>query len=341
MSGQEIGEALGSDCSDDVDELLGSGAGGLAAVGLEVSVIGGEQDVSAPPLRSKRRKLDEIPTRERWHCPNRGCGREYKRTSTTSIGQHKDRCSKKPVFKAEPSSRSARPLRCHFRAWEGWTARCEAGLGRRRPGPRGSAGCRQQPPACGGSGCAAGTAAARSAAPAAADPASAGAAVASRAGISARAALQQQFLLHQQQPEQQQMAAQSQFHGLSAAQSNSSLPPLTTAQLQKLNQLLLLSDYQRAASEDSGSSSSSLPPGFSPGAGSNSELISQLSRSAPASQLPPRQRHGRGVSQRAAIPPRCPLCSGASSSPPRRPACSPRRPARSCCPTCPCARPLP
>ena len=54
----------------------------------------------AGPVRSKRRKLDEIPNRERWRCRNDGCGREYKRTSTTSIGQHKETCSKQPVVKA-------------------------------------------------------------------------------------------------------------------------------------------------------------------------------------------------------------------------------------------------
>ena len=74
----------------------GSGLGGSDSSegeGEEVNPVGA-------PARSKRRKLDEIPNRERWRCPNDGCGREYKRTSTTSIGQHKDTCAKRPVFKA-------------------------------------------------------------------------------------------------------------------------------------------------------------------------------------------------------------------------------------------------
>ena len=53
-----------------------------------------------PPRRSqahtrvytKRRKLHEIPSRQRWRCANSECLREYKRTSTTSIAEHKRTC---------------------------------------------------------------------------------------------------------------------------------------------------------------------------------------------------------------------------------------------------------
>jgi hypothetical protein len=50
--------------------------------------------------RSKRRKLDDIPARERWRCPNESCGREYKRTSTTSIGHHRETCPHRPILRA-------------------------------------------------------------------------------------------------------------------------------------------------------------------------------------------------------------------------------------------------
>ena len=75
---------------------------GGAGVGSSDSSEGEGEEVhpGGAPVRSKRRKLDEIPNRERWRCPNEGCGREYKRTSTTSIGQHKETCAKRPVFKA-------------------------------------------------------------------------------------------------------------------------------------------------------------------------------------------------------------------------------------------------
>ena len=62
----------------------------------------GGEEVNPSILRSKRRKLEEIPSRERWRCPHDGCGREYKRTSTTSIGQHKEQCTKRPVLQARP-----------------------------------------------------------------------------------------------------------------------------------------------------------------------------------------------------------------------------------------------
>ena len=48
---------------------------------------------------SKRRKVDQIPNRERWTCPNEKCGKQYKRTSTLGIQQHKNSCVKKPVSK--------------------------------------------------------------------------------------------------------------------------------------------------------------------------------------------------------------------------------------------------
>ena len=75
-----------------------STAGGLLSPSDDSEAGEGE----AALLRSKRRKLEEIPSRERWRCPHEGCGREYKRTSTTSIGQHKERCPKRPVLLARP-----------------------------------------------------------------------------------------------------------------------------------------------------------------------------------------------------------------------------------------------
>ena len=52
-------------------------------------------DVDSPLIHhhyTKRRKLHEIPSRQRWRCANSECLREYKRTSTTSIAEHKRTC---------------------------------------------------------------------------------------------------------------------------------------------------------------------------------------------------------------------------------------------------------
>ena len=46
-----------------------------------------------PHIRyTKRRRVKDIPSRERWQCPNDQCKREYKRTSSTSIARHKTTC---------------------------------------------------------------------------------------------------------------------------------------------------------------------------------------------------------------------------------------------------------
>ena len=47
-----------------------------------------------------RRDVSQIPIWERWKCPNKDCGRMYKRTSTISIGQHRKSCDKRPVVNA-------------------------------------------------------------------------------------------------------------------------------------------------------------------------------------------------------------------------------------------------
>jgi hypothetical protein len=46
---------------------------------------------------TRRRDVIQIPTRERWSCPNEGCGRQYKRTSSISIGRHKRLCHNRPT----------------------------------------------------------------------------------------------------------------------------------------------------------------------------------------------------------------------------------------------------
>ena len=46
-----------------------------------------------PHIRyTKRRIVHEIPSRERWCCPNSPCQLEYKRTSSISIARHKQTC---------------------------------------------------------------------------------------------------------------------------------------------------------------------------------------------------------------------------------------------------------
>jgi len=46
---------------------------------------------------TRRRDVTQIPTRERWSCPNEGCGRQYKRTSSISIGRHNRLCHNTPT----------------------------------------------------------------------------------------------------------------------------------------------------------------------------------------------------------------------------------------------------
>ena len=56
---------------------------------------------SSPPLnfsrlyekkKQKRRRSEELAEKEKWHCSNNGCGRYYRRSSTSSIRAHKDNC---------------------------------------------------------------------------------------------------------------------------------------------------------------------------------------------------------------------------------------------------------
>ena len=46
---------------------------------------------------TRRRDVTRISARERWCCPNEGCGRQYKRTSTIGIGRHKKLCHNRPT----------------------------------------------------------------------------------------------------------------------------------------------------------------------------------------------------------------------------------------------------
>ena len=41
---------------------------------------------------TRRRDVTQISSRERWRCPNKGCGKQYKRTSSIGIARHKRFC---------------------------------------------------------------------------------------------------------------------------------------------------------------------------------------------------------------------------------------------------------
>lgn len=45
-----------------------------------------------PHVRAKRRRVSDIETSDQWRCPNAGCTRAFKRTSSSSIKQHQHSC---------------------------------------------------------------------------------------------------------------------------------------------------------------------------------------------------------------------------------------------------------
>ena len=86
----------------------------------QCQAVDGQIDSSSDPIQkadptyTERRKVNRIPLWQRWVCPSEGCGREYKRTSTLSIGRHKRSCcnslktSGRSIFHHNSSDNSSR-----------------------------------------------------------------------------------------------------------------------------------------------------------------------------------------------------------------------------------------